>query len=143
MKVEKKDNVSTIFLSKQINLNLRIIWLFLKYLDIYLGKILRVKCSIRGLLFIACAIWMFVRQTPKSWFVFPLVSKSMKMTSRFLFPPMVSLSLRLRDFSTRPSEGERLYHEGFRGSRVFVHVPIPVFPYPEIQSAVPGDHQRL
>lgn len=53
------------------------------------------------------------------------------------------LPLRFPEFSTRPSEGERLYHEGFRGSRVFVHVPIPIFHYTEIQSAVPGYHQGL
>lgn len=101
---------------------------------IYLGKLLRVKCSTRGLLFIACAIWMFVKQTPKSWFVLPLVSVSMGMTRGFLFPLMVALSLRFPDFPTRPSEGERLYYEGFRGSRDFVHVPIPISHYPEIQS---------
>lgn len=74
-------------------------------------------------------------------FVFPLVSMSMRMTSGFLFLLMVSLSLRFPDFSTRPSEGERLYHE--RVGCFFLHVPIPIFHYPEIQSAVPGDHQGL
>lgn len=68
---------------------------------------------------------------------------SMRMTSGFLFLLMFQCPedsliflldlLRERDCTIK----------GFRGSRVFVHVPILLFYYPEIQSAVPGDHQGL